>query len=183
MTVVKLYAVNHLHGCLQVLTIGYYGHIFSVGLPNKCGNKLLADNVTLNSSSESNRSWSAGLFRCILLCSRHAARTARFNRRLVNFLLMMQPEHRKRWTTWLRVTCFQRTLTFTQIFYTHPYFEASCSKNLHIFFQQGHPLEIGGCLSLPFVWVSWVVVSMWALSPSLRRRNQLTNPDREFHIR
>lgn len=23
---------------------------------------------------------------------------------------------------------------------------------------------------------------MWALSPSLRRRNQLTNPDREFHI-
>ena len=116
MTVVKLYAVNHLHGCLQVLTIGYYGHIFSVGLPNKWENKLLADNVTLNSSSESNPSWSAGLFRCILLCSRHAARTARFNRRLVNFWLMMQPQLRKRWTTWLRVTCFKGTLTFTQIF-------------------------------------------------------------------
>lgn len=147
-TVVKLYAVNHLHGCLQVLTIGYYGHIFSVGLPNKCGNKLLADNVTLKSSSESNRSWSAGLFRCILLCSRHAARTARFNRRLVNFALMMQPQLRKRWTTWLRVTCFQGTLTFTQIFlYTSIFWSIMLHAPifLHIFFQQGHPLEIGGC--------------------------------------
>ena len=137
MTVVKLYAVNHLHGCLQVLTIGYYGHIFSVGLPNKWENKLLADNVTLNSSSESNRSWSAGLFRCILLCSRHAARTARFNRRLVNFLLMMQPELRKRMEKVDHLTkgyMFQRnTHVYSDFLYTSIFWSIMLKKSPHLF--------------------------------------------------